>query len=88
MHAFHAQVTVYPVKIMTNAMNVIRLMFLETNFVKRNVLNKVVMNVILQIQHLAWNVLPAIFYLIINAYLTYLVIKIIIAQAVLFIGLL
>lgn len=60
-------------------MNVIRLMFLETNFVKRNVLNKVVMNVILQIQHLAWNVLMAIFYLIINAYLTYLVIKIIIA---------
>ena len=69
-------------------MNVNRIMFLETNFVKRNVLNKVVMNVILQIQHLAWNVLMAIFYLIINAYLTYLVIKIIIAQAVLFIGLL
>ena len=69
-------------------MNVNRIMFLETNFVKRNVLNKVVMNVILQIQHLAWNVLLAIFYPIINAYLTYLVIKIIIAQAVLFIGLL
>jgi hypothetical protein len=53
MHVFHAQVTVYLVKIMINAMNVIRLMFLETNFVKRNVLNKVVMNVILQIQYLA-----------------------------------
>jgi len=53
MHVFHAPVTVYLVKIMINAMNVIRLMFLETNFVKRNVLNKVVMNVILQIQYLA-----------------------------------